>query len=314
MPARKIEREGINPSSAKLKRMGNEVQHRDRKVSVSGGRSLGVAFFGDSGGWPVLYCHGFPGSRLEASLAHAICEETGIRLVGVDRPGYGLSSERPGRRIADLAEDLEALLDELGVERASVLGVSGGGPYALACGWFLKHRIYSVGLVGSMGPPECPAWSSLDPLNRLGLELAKRAPWTSRMILRGMAPIFGAGGWGAVLLVALRVAPVDRRVLLGSHLARVLAVSFREAFHQRGSGPARDAILYAQPWGFSLREIESPVFIWHGKEDRIVPWEMGTWLSKMVPRSGLRIVPGEGHFSILMNRAREILEALKPRA
>lgn len=292
--------------------MNKGLGHADGKISLPDGRSLGVALYGDRSGWPVVYCHGFPGSRLEACMAHQICEELGMLLVGVDRPGYGLSPNHPGMRIVDFPEDVEALLDELGVERASVLGVSGGGPYALACGWSLKGRICSVALVGSIGPPECPARRALDPLNRLGLEAARRAPWVFRLTLGGLAPILRASGWWVVLLVAMRVAPKDRRVLLGSPLGERLAVSFREAFGQAGSGPSRDAALYGQPWGFSLKEVQVPVFIWHGKQDRIVPWEMGEWLSKALPRSVLRILPTDGHFSLAMNRAGEIFQALKP--
>ena len=102
-------------------------------IILSDGRSLSFAEYGDRQGKPVFYFHGFPGSSLEAKLAEKISLDTRVRFIGVDRPGYGFSSFKPARTISDLADDVVELADGLDIGRFSILGVSGGGPYAAAC-------------------------------------------------------------------------------------------------------------------------------------------------------------------------------------
>lgn len=76
------------------------------------GRQLGYSDTGNPHDPPVFYFHGFPGSRLEASFLTI----EGARLIGVDRPGYGLSSPMRGRKLADFPQDIAALADHLGIE------------------------------------------------------------------------------------------------------------------------------------------------------------------------------------------------------
>lgn len=103
-------------------------------IELPGGGRLGVAEYGRPDGRPIFYFHGVPGSRLEASLADRIGNDLGIRIVSFDRPGMGLSTFRRERKIPDIALDVKHLADTLGIGKFSVLGASGGAPYALACG------------------------------------------------------------------------------------------------------------------------------------------------------------------------------------
>ena len=102
-------------------------------IRLQDGRRLGYADLGDAGGTPVFYFHGFPSSRLEACMVEEHARRLGVRLLAVDRPGYGLSDDLPGRTIPDWPDDVVALADALGLERFAVVGSSGGGPYAIAC-------------------------------------------------------------------------------------------------------------------------------------------------------------------------------------
>src|SRR5690348_4059248 len=103
------------------------------RMRLNDGRSVGYAEFGLPTGRPVVYCHGFPASRLEAQFTHSSARKFGARIVALDRPGYGLSTFVPGRQIKDWALDVSEVADALELERFAVLGVSGGAPYALAC-------------------------------------------------------------------------------------------------------------------------------------------------------------------------------------
>src|SRR5688572_28104051 len=120
-------------------------------LTLSDGRKVGIAEFGAPAGRPVVYCHGFPASRLEARLAHEAAKEVGARLIALDRPGYGLSDFQPGRRIGDWPRDVVEAADALGVQRFAMLGVSGGAPYALACAALLPERITALGVVCGLG-------------------------------------------------------------------------------------------------------------------------------------------------------------------
>ena len=112
-----------------------------RLCELPDGRRLAYAQWGDLLGMPVFYCHGFPGSRLEAHLGDAAARRLGIRLIAPDRPGFGESTLQPHRRLSDWPDDLIALADSLELDRFHLLGVSGGGPYALACGQLIGARI-----------------------------------------------------------------------------------------------------------------------------------------------------------------------------
>jgi pimeloyl-ACP methyl ester carboxylesterase len=121
-------------------------------LSLSDGRKLGFAEFGEMQGKPVFYFHGFPGSRLEARLAEKISRDSHIRFIGIDRPGFGVSGFKPKRTLLDWPDDVIELADALGIDRFSTLGVSGGGPFAAACAHQIPDRLISVGIVCGMGP------------------------------------------------------------------------------------------------------------------------------------------------------------------
>ena len=126
---------------------------RQSRLTLPDGRQLAWAEFGTAAGSPVLYCHGFPGSRLEAAFADGTAKHAGVRLIAADRPGVGLSDRLPGRSVLGWVDDIRALGDHLDIERFHVVGVSGGAPYALACAFALPDRIPSVAIVSGVGPP-----------------------------------------------------------------------------------------------------------------------------------------------------------------
>jgi pimeloyl-ACP methyl ester carboxylesterase len=283
---------------------GGQIRLRD-------GRRVGFAEFGDPEGRPVVYFHGFPGSRLEAGFGHEVATRVRVRLIGVDRPGYGLSDPKFGRTLIDWPDDVADLARALRIDRFSVLGVSGGGPYALACASKIPDRLHAVGLVGSLGPTDAPgALNGMEPFNRRGLELVARAPWVAgKAFLFGSFLLHRCPRW-VMGLVATRAGEPDRSALRHSGLDQVLIRSFRESVRSGGRGAARDVVLFARPWGFALGNVRVPVHIWHGGRDRIVPLAMGEHLAHSIPVCRSHFHFGEGHFSILINHARDVLGTL----
>jgi pimeloyl-ACP methyl ester carboxylesterase len=141
------------------------------------GRALGYAEYGVPDGAPVLYFHGFPGSRLEAALTEGPATALGARVIALDRPGYGLSDPQLGREIGHWPEDVGQLADHLGLERFAVLGTSGGGPYAMACAARLAERLTHVGLICSLSPLDRPGALTGMPWHmQLGLILGQYRP------------------------------------------------------------------------------------------------------------------------------------------
>ncbi|SVB46409.1 uncharacterized protein METZ01_LOCUS199263, partial [marine metagenome] len=125
-------------------------------VELSDGRSLSFASFGDPAGKPVFYFHGFPGSRFEPQSNHEAYLKAGIRLLALDRPGIGQSTRKNKRKLSDWPDDVVEVAKILNLEKFSVLGVSGGGPYALACARAIPGYLDKVTVACGLGPMDAP--------------------------------------------------------------------------------------------------------------------------------------------------------------
>ena len=276
-------------------------------ITLSDRRRLSFAEFGERKGKPVFYFHGFPGSRLEAKLADDISRESKIRFIGIDRPGYGLSDFKPERRIIDWANDVTELADALGIDRFSILGVSGGGPYAAAYACKIPDRLDAVGIICGMGPVDISDLIRGMPwLYRQGLRLAGHSPGITTFLYSFSALVFRFYPERMLSILSGKAAGPDKIALKNKELIQVLCASFREAFRNSLRGPATDVVLYSRPWGFSLKTIKIAVHLWHGEKDRIVPPEMGRYMARSIPNCHATFYPDECHFSIILNRIREI--------
>jgi pimeloyl-ACP methyl ester carboxylesterase len=281
-------------------------------LEYADGRRLTFAEYGDPSGTPVIYCHGFPGSRLEARLADQPARDLRIRLIAPDRPGFGLSSLQPNRRIADWPADLARIADHLGLARFRVLGVSGGAPYALAGAAALGARIEHVTLACGLG--EITAPSDMDGMNLAAgaaLRLQRRFPrtghWAYRHVIGPTLRRFPA--WIFKILVGHATA-ADREVLSVSRTRRIIIDSFAEAFRQGTAGPAHEVRLITAPWGLDLLQVRQPVSLWHGEADRTVPIAMARRHAATLPQALTHYLPGEGHFSLIVRHMQPMLAEL----
>jgi len=281
-------------------------------IKLSDGRRLCYAEFGAAGGTPLLYCHGFPASRLEARIFDAAANAQNFRVIAPDRPGYGLSDFLACRRIGDWASDMGELADRLGLQRFAVLGVSGGGPYAMACGERLGNRVSRIGLVGALGPL-CRADSTLGMgfLAAQAIRLARAAPSLAGWMYAQVVGPFMRRHPLAMLSLLTSAAPqADRHALRDPDIQNMLARSIEEAFRHGGRGPAHDLYLYTQPWDIDPGAIAVETYLWHGEADRTVPVAMGRRNAALIPRCHATFYPDEGHFSLPIRRAESILAVL----
>jgi pimeloyl-ACP methyl ester carboxylesterase len=276
-------------------------------IILADGRRLSFAEFGDRQGTPVFYFHGFPGSRLEATLAEKIALDTRVRFIGIDRPGFGRSEFKAQRTLLDWADDVSELADALAVDRFSILSISGGGPYAAACAYKIPDRLVSVGIVCGMGPVEAPGlMDSMIWVNRYGLRMAARFPKMVKSLFLCYAFFSRHYPERMLSFLAGDVEAPDKFALKNPELIKILSASFQEAFHNSLLWPSTDFILYSRPWGFRLQDISIEVHLWHGEMDKIVPPQMGRYMSKTIPACRATFYPDEGHFSIILNRIEEI--------
>jgi len=284
-------------------------------LALHDGRCLGYAEFGDPVGVPLIYCHGFPASRLEGALLDVAAKQKGIRAIVPDRPGYGLSSFQEGRQLVDWPEDLAQLTDHLQLDRFLLIGISGGGPYALAVASQLPARLMAVSLVCPLGPVyRDEAVRLMQPPARFAFKAARSPSALLRWMYGGLAGhAMRSKPELALALLAVAAPPADQAALRRREVHRILCASIREAFRQGVRGVLHELVLYANLWRFELADIKVPVTLWHGDSDRTVPPAHTRMLADRLPDAEVHLVADEGHFSLPINHATEILGMLLER-
>jgi pimeloyl-ACP methyl ester carboxylesterase len=278
-------------------------------VTLPDGRELAYEEYGDPGGEPVLSFHGGLSSRLDAAPAHQAALDLGVRLLSPDRPGIGLSTFQPGRRLLDWPADVAALADALGIDRFAVMGWSCGGPYAAVCGARMSDRVTAVGLLSSAVPLELVGTTKgLARDDRLLLFLVR---WTPRLAAALLRITIGQATERRLYREIRRSFPAVDRAALEERGSIVDAVAFvKESMRQGAQGCLQDYRVFGSPWGFDLSEVTVPVQIWEGEEDNTGPPEYRELLLRHLPRAQLSLVPGEGHLSLLQHQAPAILSLL----
>lgn len=244
---------------------------KDASLTLSSGLRLCYAEFGDPQGVPTFYFHGWPCSRLHAWTMHEAALKQGIRLICPDRPGLGLSDDHPERQLLDWPPVIEELAHHLGWEKFHIIGVSGGGPYALVCG---------APPIGELGTQDL-FW-----IYRLLIRLRKVSAIALGLVL----------GFGAELaskhqhdfplrnLVGL-LSPSDQASLQNPGHFNTMALSFRHAVRNGTRGLITDADIYLNPWNFRFSDITIPVHFWHGKQDRNIAWTYAEKIARQIPNA-----------------------------
>lgn len=283
---------------------------QSRVLRLPDGRRLGYAEFGDPNGVPCFFFHGIPGSRLEAAFTDELAARHGIRVIGIDRPGMGLSDFVLGRRFLDWPPNVTALADALGIERFAVAGVSGGAAYVAACALAIPERLSAAAIVSGMGPQDTPgAKHDMRPSRRLLLAVGRRTPRLMAAIIAPFTRRAARDPQRYLDEMAPVMAEADRAVLALPKVRETFLTNYTESFRQGGAGMALDVALYTHPWGFRLQDITADVHIWHGADDRNVPVAFGRGLASAIPHCQARFYPNEGHL-MAITRMPEILEAL----
>ncbi|MGI5241932.1 alpha/beta fold hydrolase [Dactylosporangium sp. CA-139066] len=266
-----------------------------------GGRRLEVLVAGPDGG-PVLVLHlGTPAGPVDTPVITGPAAERGLRTVICARPGYAGSTPRPGRTVADVAEDVTAVLDRLGADRFVTLGWSGGGPHALACAALLPGRCAAAATLAGVAPYGAAGldWlAGMGPENVEEFGAAAAGPEALEAFLdRAAAGLAAVSGDEVAAALGGLASPVDAAALTGA-FAESLAAGFRSAVSSGTAGWRDDDLAFVRPWGFDPSAIAVPVVVWQGGQDRMVPPGHGEWLATHVPGARARLDPDAGHISM----------------
>jgi pimeloyl-ACP methyl ester carboxylesterase len=278
-------------------------------IAVGDDRQIGFAEFGDPQGRAIFWLHGTPGARRQIPMeARVFAERQGIRLIGVDRPGIGASTPHQYGTVFAFADDLRTIADTLGIDKMEVIGLSGGGPYTLACAAAMPDRVVAAGVLGGVAPVR-----GVDAIGGGVMAFGS-----------AVAPLLEVAGYpirlAAVSLVRLarpvaspaldlygRLSPeADRHMLARPEFKAMFFDDLLNGSRKQLAAPFADVVVFARDWGFRLDEVKVPVRWWHGDRDHIVPFEHGQHVVSRLPDAQLYHLPGESHLAGL-GRTEEIL-------
>lgn len=281
-------------------------------LELAAGRVIGFAEYGDPGGRAVLWFHGTPGGRRQIPpVARRAASELGVRLIALERPGIGDSTPHLYRNVLGWATDVGEITDRLGIDRFAAIGLSGGGPYVLACAAQHADRMTAGGLLGSVAPARGPDAVA-------GGLVALAVPFAP--IVAALRQPLGAALWTGVRFIMplrdlafeayVRISPPgDQRVFRQPEMREMFLDDLMRAARRRVEAPLTDVVLFVREWGFALGDLRVPIRLWHGDADNIVPLHHGEHLAARIPDSELRVRPGESHLGGL-DAAEEVMGTL----
>ncbi|WP_132993108.1 alpha/beta fold hydrolase [Gordonia zhaorongruii] len=275
-------------------------------------RRIGFSEFGNPDGPAIVWLHGTPGARRQIpTQAREYAETRGFRLIGLDRPGVGSSTAHSYDSISDFASDFQTVLDTLGIDKFSVIGLSGGGPYALAVTHVLSDRVVSTGVVGGVAPINGP-----DAVHGGAVQLAQHAVPLINVagapIGKALSTILGVARPIADPAISIygRLSPeADREILSRPEFRAMFLDDLLHGGSRRMEAPFADLQLFVRDWGFRIGDVQSKVHWWHGDADNIIPYEHGAHMVALLPNATLYTLPDQSHLSGL-NHAVEILDTL----
>jgi len=281
-------------------------------VTLPDARRMAVHHFGDPHGAPVLFFHGWPSDASMGQLLDAAAWKYHLRVIAPDRPGIGHSDPQPNRTLMDWPADVRALAAHYGLRNFAVLGVSGGGPYALATARALPGKVTATTVVCGAPPLDDPHDAgTLPSMYRRLLQSQSSHPHTLRLAFRASRPLISHFVPDVFIHLAMLKLPApDRATLADPHTFAIIFGGMRRSWAACSDGVYEDAVLYTRPWGFSPAQIRTPVEFWHGGMDSNFPPELARKLAASIPGAHLHVVPGEGHYSLPVNHADMILAAL----
>ena len=274
--------------------------HKNQSVTLPDGRRLGYAEYGVPHGNPVLFFHGAPGSsHVHADMAK-VATQRGVRLIAIDRPGYGVSDLQHGRTFLSWADDIAVLTNMLKIDQFSIIGFSGGSPYPLVCANKYPGRVKKIALVAALVPG---VTDGMPPMVGGLYALAQTNPDELRKTFAAVAPS------AAELLEVVSATAGDwDKIVLKNH-SKEFERDYKQTLLNGIEGIASDYILFSGSYDFPLAEIKTEVHLWSGTLDQNTPPAMTHYLASQLPCCHTHMLQDEGHF-VLHGHWDEILKSV----
>jgi pimeloyl-ACP methyl ester carboxylesterase len=277
------------------------VPQREQVIALPEGRQITVCERGAEGGFPVLALHGTPGSRIKFDVADEPARLLGLRLISPDRWGYGGTSPHPRPSLRAWAEDMAVLADSLGIDRFSVLAVSGGGPYAAAVAACLPTRVEALALVAPVGPIANEEGLEMRAFHRFCFGPFARSPVAVATVFAGLRRLLALSRPLGMRIAMSNVAGADRTVLASGGVDQRLARTFALGLAPGTRGPVTDLHIFSTPWNVDLGAARVAARLWIGTEDQNVPFDAARRLCRKLPTCELETIPGAGHLWVALN-------------
>jgi pimeloyl-ACP methyl ester carboxylesterase len=284
-----------------------------RLLRLADGRDIEFLTAGPEDGLPLVVHEGTPVGLEVNSKLGAAAAERGLRIVQIARPGYVQSTAQPGRRVADVAADVAAVLDDLGAGTFVSIGFSGGGPHSIACAALLPGRCLAAASVAGVGPYGVDGLDFLagmgpENVEEFGLAVQGEAALTP-FLEKEAAALRNITGGQIVGALAGLISSADAGVLTGA-FADSLAAGLRSAVSNGIAGWRDDDLAFVAPWGFWPDTNSAPIAIWQGDQDNMVPFTHGQWLAARIPGARAHLQPGAGHLTMTVTAIDAILDEL----
>jgi len=289
------------------------MQAKRQLIPMLDGRDIDVLTTGPEDGFPLVIHEGTPAGLVVDSNTAAEAAQRGLRYVVAARPGYEGSTPRPGRRVADVAADVAAVLDALGAREFVSIGMSGGGPHTLACAALLPGRCLAAASIAGVAPYKADGldfMAGMGPENVTEFTLTlEGADALTPYLEKEAGPLRQVTGEQIAAALGGVISGADAGVITGE-FADELAASTRAALREGVAGWRDDDLAFAADWGFSLDALAGRVAVWQGDQDLMVPFAHGQWLAAHIPGARVHLEPGAGHLTMVVTAIGRILDDL----
>lgn len=290
----------VQTAYAKRQRLGT-----DAVLTLRDGRALSYRKFGDPAAPLLLYLGGLLSSRLEPEIFY----DNRFFIVGVDRPGYGGSDFNPIQTAQTFADDIADLVSHLGRRSCAIFAFSGGVVFSLAIAACHPDLVTRVGGFAGLSPPGSVTLPECY-IARFPRFVARPFGLKAQTAWRCLLYCLPAGLLRGALIINPREHRMNKRALT-TPVIRTLKSSFREALRKGWAGLQFDLRLCMTDWGgFDPRHVRAPVFLFHGRDDKITPDVCTSWYERSLPHCTARYFPGETHLSVPLLHGREMFDLL----
>ena len=287
---------------------------RDGRVVLSDGRVMEYWDGGDPHGRAMIMQPGTPETRVMATWGHDAAVSAGVRLLSVNRPGYGGSTSIEEPSLLRVGRDTAAMAEQLGLDAYAVFGLSGGGPFAVATAVADPGHVRALGIIGGTGPWRLLDGPSKDPDGYACLAIADAGDLAGAWDCM-RRDVDRAYGRLVELDDAARVDQMladisDGSQLLADERYRALWADNIRVVLQNVDGSTFDNLAWGVPWDVDPRDVTAPTLLWYGELDTPCPPAHGRWYADRIADADLVILPGEGHVDVIDRHWPDVLTRL----